>query len=376
MGVIKHRIFMVLKIINIILVLSSTQIPLNNNRVYNFQKITEPSSFKYPTRILCCASIANKIIKVCKEICCGLMEDDDNNEYYGKPRHSNKTQHDNKTKHDNKTQHDNESEYDDEDILDELSDYDDLSDDDEETKRDRKAKRPPRKKHGLRLKYFGRPLPEDELIIGRENQSDENWDGTHKSKLNPKYNTAGDIDLKLINSKKITKALIPFRITDEDIEKSEPDLLMHMVITDQIRITPKVASLIFYNIQMQIHKDMLILWKRAKQLINKLVIKHNISHERHTLRAFDLKNMFYSGCLHIRQTSLRLYQEYAITHRNSLDSTFLFFLREHHMEVCNFFFDASREFYSIITKAFGDVDMEGIVLVPEDEKELFFSPII
>ncbi|SCN61804.1 Plasmodium exported protein, unknown function [Plasmodium chabaudi adami] len=370
MGVIKHRIFMVLKIINIILVLLSTQIPLNNNRVYNFQKITEPSSFKYPTRILCSASIGNRILKVCKEICCGIMEDDDNNEYYGKPRHSNKT------KHDNKTQHDNESEYDDEDILDELSDYDDLSDDDEEMQHNRKAKRPPKKKHGLRLKYFGRPLPEDELMIGSENQSDENCDGTHKSKLKPKYNTADDIDLKLINSKKITKALIPFRITDEDIEQSEPDLLMHMIITDEIHITPKVASLIFYNIQMHIHKDMLILWERAKQLINKIVIKHNIPYERHTLRVLDLKSMFYTGCRQIRHISLGLYQDYAITYRNELDSTFLPFLREHHTKICNYFFEVSREFFSIITKAFGDVDLEGMVLIPEDDNELFFSPMI
>ncbi|CAD2109327.1 Plasmodium exported protein, unknown function [Plasmodium vinckei petteri] len=354
MGVIKHRIFMVLKIVNITLVLLSTQIPLNNNRIYNFQKITEPSSFKYSTRILCCASLGKKIKKICKEVFCGLVED------YGRPQHDDESQCDSEFQYDDDSQCDNESQYDNE------------SQHDGETQPARKTKRYRKNRHDRRSQYFGRLRTEDELMIGGKSQSNENWDGTHKSKLNYNDNTPNDIDLKLINSKEIRKALIPFRVTDEEIERAKRDKLMDRLNAGEISITPKVASLIFYNFHMEIHKDINILWKRGKKVINRMVIEHNMTYEEHTLRIIEIKRMLYDQCVRIKHESLQLYQDYALTFKDQLDSTFHLFLKEHYLKMRHRFLKINKAFYIVANKMAGTSHNEQLILIPEDEDELFF----
>ncbi|CAD2097986.1 Plasmodium exported protein, unknown function [Plasmodium vinckei lentum] len=360
MGVIKHRIIIVLKIANIILLLLSTQIPLNNNRIYNFQKITEPSSFKYPTRILCCASLGKKIKKICKEVFCGLVED------YSRTQHHRKTQHYGKNQHDDESQYDSEFQYDDD------SQYDSESQHDGETQPARKTKRYRKNRHDRRSQYFGRPRTDDELMIGGKSQSNENWDGTHKSKLNYNDNTANDIDLKLINSKEIRKALIPFRVTDEEIEKAKRDKLMDLFNTGEIYITPKVASLVFYNFHMKIHKDINILWKRGKKIINRIVIEHNMTYEQHTLRIIEVKRMLYDQCVRIKHESLSLFQDYALTFKDQLDSTFHLFLKEHYLKMRQRFLKINRAFYMAANKAAGTSHNEQLILISEDENELFY----
>ncbi|VEV57680.1 Plasmodium exported protein, unknown function [Plasmodium vinckei vinckei] len=306
----------------------------NNDRIYNFQKITEPTSFKYPTRILCCASVGKKVKKFCKRIFNGLVKDYGQSQYHDQTKYYCKSQYDGESQYGTESQHAQAS------------------------------------KLNHRSQYFGRPRPDDELIDNKSH-SNVNWDGTPKNKLNYN-NTENGIDLKLIDSKEIRKALIPFRITDEEIEKSKENNIMDMFYAEKIYITPKVASLVFYNFHMKIHNDILILWERGKQIMNKIAVEYNMTYGRYTTCLFEVKRAILSESMRMKYISLSMYQDYAITYKKQLDSTFHLFLREHYLKMRHRFLKLNRALYNATIKTIGITNNEKLMIIQDGEKELFF----
>ncbi|SCM24608.1 Plasmodium exported protein, unknown function [Plasmodium berghei] len=298
MGAIKHKIFMVLKIVNIIL---STQIPLNNNEINNFRKIIIPSPFKYPTRMLCCASFREKINKFCKTaFFCYKNQNYDN------------TQNDDKN-----------------------MDY-------------------------------------SRLLDYKENRDYDGWDGICKNKLYHIGNAAKRVDITLMNPSEIKKSFLPFRIDDEDIESYEVNELIHKIKSGEIIITPKIASLIFYDFHMNIYKDIQILYKRAQQRLNSLAIKYKFSSEKHALYKITLKKLIFRKSTNIMYRSLLIYEEYAVSYINELKLTFHIFLKQYCETICSIFKKIELAFFCGFSKLIVTVRRDQIRLIKEDEDELFF----
>ncbi|CDU19269.1 hypothetical protein YYC_04217 [Plasmodium yoelii 17X] len=307
MGVIKHKIFMVLKIVNIILFILSTQIPFNNNEINNFRKIIGSSSFKYTTRILCCASFKKKFKKFCKKaFCCYKNQCDDKNQY------------------DDKYQCDDES------------------------------------------------LNGDESMDYSELLDDDRWGGIYKNKLDHIVKSANRVDIKSMSSCDINKALLPFRINDEEIENFEVTELIRKVKSREITITPKVASLIFYDFHIHIHKDIQILFKRARKRLNALAIQNKFSRDEHTLCTIAFKKVIFRKSICTMYRSLRIYEEYAISYIDHLIPTFHIFLKQYCDTICIILKKIELTFFRAVNKMIATVDINQIRLIEDDEKELFF----
>ncbi|SCN27115.1 Plasmodium exported protein, unknown function [Plasmodium berghei] len=316
MGAIKHKIFMVLKIVNIIL---STQIPLNNNEINNFRKIIIPSPFKYPTRMLCCASFREKINKFCKTaFFCYKNQNYDN------------TQNDDKSM----------------DYI-ELQNYDNTQNDDKN-------------------------MDYSRLLDYKENRDYDGWDGICKNKLYHIGNAAKRVDITLMNPSEIKKSFLPFRIDDEDIESYEVNELIHKIKSGEIIITPKIASLIFYDFHMNIYKDIQILYKRAQQRLNSLAIKYKFSSEKHALYKITLKKLIFRKSTNIMYRSLLIYEEYAVSYINELKLTFHIFLKQYCETICSIFKKIELAFFCGFSKLIVTVRRDQIRLIKEDEDELFF----
>ncbi|CXI73857.1 Plasmodium exported protein, unknown function [Plasmodium berghei] len=406
MGAIKHKIFMVLKIVNIIL---STQIPLNNNEINNFRKIIIPSPFKYPTRMLCCASFREKINKFCKTafFCYknqnydNTQNDDKSMDYIELQNYDN-TQNDDKSmdyielqNYDN-TQNDDKSmdyielqNYDNTQNDDkntdyiELQNYDNTQNDDKNTdyielQNYDNTQNDDKSMDYIELQNYDNTQNDDKnmdysrLLDYKENRDYDGWDGICKNKLYHIGNAAKRVDITLMNPSEIKKSFLPFRIDDEDIESYEVNELIHKIKSGEIIITPKIASLIFYDFHMNIYKDIQILYKRAQQRLNSLAIKYKFSSEKHALYKITLKKLIFRKSTNIMYRSLLIYEEYAVSYINELKLTFHIFLKQYCETICSIFKKIELAFFCGFSKLIVTVRRDQIRLIKEDEDELFF----